>query len=296
MRFMKSKTLGYVFVLLAVTIFAAQDGFTKLLSDRYPPLMVTMIRFWAFAGFVIVLAATSPAGLRGALVTKRPFLQIARGLFLVSEIVLVVFAYKTAGLAMSQSILQAAPLLVTVLSVPFLGEKVGWRRGIAIAAGLFGVLVILNPVDVHFDISLLLPLTAALIYAIYSVATRAVSRYDSSVTSVLYAGLAGAVAISAIGPFYWTPIAAYDWLPMAALCICGAVSHYFLIKAYSLLEAVEVQPVTYVQLVLSVGVAVVFFNEAVTWNMALGALIVVGAGLFTVLREHRLAKRGLEKG
>ncbi|EJN02489.1 DMT family transporter [Phyllobacterium sp. YR531] len=288
---MKSKTLGYVFVLLAITIFAAQDGFTKLLSDRYPPLMVTMVRFWAFAFFVIALAAASPAGLRGAMITKRPLLQIARGLLLVGEIVLVVFAYMTAGLAMSQAILQAAPLLVTILSVPFLGEKVGWRRGIAISVGLFGVLVILNPVNVHFDVSLLLPLTAALIYAIYSVATRAVSRYDSSVTSVFYAGLAGAIAISLIGPFYWQPIVISDWLPMGALCVCGAISHYFLIKAYSYLEAVEVQPLTYIQLVLSVGVAVVFFGEVVTWNMAIGATIVVGAGLFTVRREHQLERR-----
>lgn len=286
----KSKTSGYVFVLLAITIFAAQDAFSKLLGERYPPVMVTMIRFWAFAAFVIVLAAASPAGLRKAFVTRRPWLQLSRGILLAAEIVVIIFAFTTAGLAMSQSILQATPLLVTILSVPLLGEKVGWRRGSAVAAGLFGVLVILNPTDVHFDITLLLPLTGALMYALYSVATRAVSRDDSPVTSVLYTGVAGAIFISIIGPFFWTPIAPSDWWLMAALCICGALSHYFLIRAYDLLEAVEVQPLTYLQLVLSIGIAVFFFNETVTVNMVVGALIVVGAGLFTVWREHRLGK------
>jgi drug/metabolite transporter (DMT)-like permease len=289
---MKNKTLGYVYVLLAITIFAGQDAFSKLLGEKYPPILVTMVRFWAFAVFVMLLAALSPGGLRRAFATRRPFLQAFRGVLLVSEVVIVVFAFTTAGLAMSQSILQATPLIVTVLSVPLLGETVGWRRGLAVLVGLLGVLVILNPLAVQFDLRLLIPLAAAFMYGFYSIATRAVSRDDSSVTSVLYAGVFGAAAATLVGPFYWTPIALSDWPAMLALCVCGATSHFFLIKAYGLLTAVEVQPLTYLQLVLSGGVAVLFFGETVTTNMVIGALIVVGAGLFTVWREHRLGVRG----
>jgi drug/metabolite transporter (DMT)-like permease len=287
---MNSKASGYVYVLLAVTIFAGQDAFSKLLGEKYPPIMVTMIRFWAFAVFVTILAAAAPGGLRASLTTKRPFLQIIRGLLLVSEVVVVVIAFTTAGLAMSQAIMQSTPLIVTVLSIPLLGEQVGWKRGLAVLVGLIGVLVILNPVNVDFDVRLLIPLGASLMYALYNVATRAVGHHDSATTSVFYAGVVGAIAASIIGPFYWTPIAPSDWLPMAALCICGAISHYFLIKAYSLLTAVEVQPLTYFQLVLSVAVATLFFGETITLNMVIGALIVVGAGLFTVWREYRRSK------
>ncbi|MCS4243410.1 drug/metabolite transporter (DMT)-like permease [Rhizobium sp. BIGb0125] len=287
---MNSKASGYVYVLLAVTIFAGQDAFSKLLGEKYPPIMVTMIRFWAFAVFVTILAAAAPGGLRASLTTKRPFLQIIRGLLLVSEVVVVVIAFTTAGLAMSQAIMQSTPLIVTVLSIPLLGEQVGWKRGLAVLVGLIGVLVILNPVNVDFDVRLLIPLGASLMYALYNVATRAVGHHDSATTSVFYAGIVGAIAASIIGPFYWTPIAPSDWLPMAALCICGAISHYFLIKAYSLLTAVEVQPLTYFQLVLSVAVATLFFGETITLNMVFGALIVVGAGLFTVWREYRRSK------
>ena len=287
---MNNKASGYVYVLLAVTIFAGQDAFSKLLGEKYPPIMVTMIRFWAFAVFVTILAAAAPGGLRASLTTKRPFLQIIRGLLLVSEVVVVVIAFTTAGLAMSQAIMQSTPLIVTVLSIPLLGEQVGWKRGLAVLVGLIGVLVILNPVNVDFDVRLLIPLGASLMYALYNVATRAVGHHDSATTSVFYAGIVGAIAASIIGPFYWTPIAPSDWLPMAALCICGAISHYFLIKAYSLLTAVEVQPLTYFQLVLSVAVATLFFGETITLNMVFGAVIVVGAGLFTVWREYRRSK------
>jgi drug/metabolite transporter (DMT)-like permease len=290
---MKPKTKGYLFTLAAVVIFATQDGFTKFLGDHYPPILVTMIRFWAFAVFVTVMAAASPGGIRSAVVTRHSWLQIFRGVLLVSEIAMAVLSFAKAGLAMSQSILQATPLLVTLLSVPLLGEKVGWRRGTAVMVGLMGVLVILNPAGLHFDLTLLLPLAAALMFAAYSIATRAVSRDDSAMTSVFYAGVVGAAAISLLGPFYWVPILPGDWIAMGILCVCGTLSHYCLIRAYGLLEAVQVQPITYLQLVLSVMVAVVFFNEILTLNMVVGAVIVVGAGLYTVWREYQLDQKRL---
>ncbi len=293
---MNNKTRGYIYVLSAVTIFAFQDAFSKFLGAKYPPIMVTMIRFWAFAVFVTILATRSSGGLRQALITRRPVLQVFRGILLVSEIVVVIFAFTSAGLAVSQTILQATPLLVTILSVPLLGEKVGWRRGVAVVVGLIGVLVLLNPVNVHFDTRLLLPLIASFMYALYGIATRAVSRDDSAVTSVLYAGVAGGVTISLIGPFYWTPLALDDWPVMAALCVSGALSHFLLIKAYGELSAVEVQPLTYFQLVLSICIATLFFGEKITWNMMIGATIVVAAGLFTVWREYRLGIRNGKKG
>ncbi len=125
---------------------------------------------------------------------------------------------------MSQSIFQATPLIITILSIPLLGEAVRWRRGTAVLVGLLGVLVIINPVDLHFDLSLLLPLGASVLFALYSIATRAVSREDSAVTSLFYAGMAGAVAISLIGTFYWTEVKPSDWYALAALCVSAARS------------------------------------------------------------------------
>ncbi|RDJ03324.1 DMT family transporter [Rhizobium grahamii] len=279
--------LGYAFTLLAVIIFATQDGFSKYLGARYSPIMITMIRYWAFAAFVILLAFRKPGGPRNAAMTNYPFLQILRGVLLVTEIAIFVYGLAHTGLATTQAIFQASPLIVTILSIPFLGEHVGWRRLMAVSAGLLGVLLIINPTGSHFSLYLLLPLISAFMFAVYGVATRAVSQRDPTFTSLFYTAVGGALAISLIGPFFWTPIAFGDVPFVAALCICGAVSHYCLIRAYDSLQASDVQPLTYLQLVVGAVIAVTLFGETLSWNMLVGSTIVVGAGLFTMWREPR---------
>lgn len=287
---MQRKAQGYLFTLSAVTIFAIQDGLSKYLGTHYSPVFVTMIRFWVFAAFVIFLAARA-GGISRAISTKRPWLQILRGVLLSSQVVLAVYAFANAGLAMSQAIFQGTPLIITLLSVPLLGEKVGWRRLTAVFAGLCGVLLIINPIGAPFEATLLLPLACAVMFAFYGIATRAVGRVDRSMTSFFYTGVVGALVVTAVGPFYWTPLAPADWFWMAALCVSGMSSHYFLIRAYDILEAVEVQPLSYLQLVIGSLIAVSVFGEQLSWNMVAGAILVVGAGLFTVWREHQLRVR-----
>ena len=286
---MTRKSQGYFFTLLAVTIFATQDGISKYLGTHYSPILITMIRYWVFAAFVLLLAVRS-GGIAKAASTKRPFLQIFRGVLLAAEIVTFIFALSHVGLATAQSIFQSSPLLVTMLSVPFLGEKVGWRRGTAIIIGLIGVLLIINPANAKFDAALLLPVASMIMFSVYAIATRAVSKSDDAMTSFFYTGIAGAIALTFIGSFYLMPIAPSDWFWMAALCACGIASHYFLIRAYDILEAGEVQPLTYLQLVIGAFIAVTVFHEELTWNVVVGAIIVVSAGLFSVFRERQLAK------
>ncbi|QGA58279.1 DMT family transporter [Brucella sp. 2280] len=285
---MPPKSQGYIFTLLAVTIFATQDGISKYLASHYSPIFITMIRYWVFAAFVVLLALRS-GGIAKAAATKRPLLQIFRGLLLATEIVTFIFGLSRAGMAMAQSIFQGAPLLVTMLSVPFLGEKVGWRRLTAIITGLCGVLLIINPINAHFDTNMLFPVAATTMFAVYVVATRAVSKSDSAMTSFFYTGIGGVVVLTIVGMFHITPIVPHDWPWMAALCVCGIASHYFLIRAYDILEAGEVQPLTYFQLVIGAFIATLIFHEKLTWNIVAGAFIVVGAGLFAMLRERWLA-------
>jgi drug/metabolite transporter (DMT)-like permease len=290
------KASGYAFTLLAVFIFAIQDSFSKYLGERYSPIFITMIRYWVFAAFVILFSSRRLGGLRAVAATKRPALQIMRGVLLVAEIAIFVFGLAHTGLAVTQAIFQASPLIVTVLSIPFLGEHVGWRRWLAVLAGLSGVLLIINPTGGQFSAYLLVPLICAFMFATYSVATRAVSRHDQAFTSLFYTAIGGAVAISIVGPFYWAPIAQSDWLFVAALGVSGSVSHYCLIRAYDFLQASEVQPLTYLQLVVGAVIAVVFFGETLSWNMLLGTAIVVGAGLFTMWREPRAHSKNRPAG
>lgn len=287
---MTPKSLGYTFTLLAVTIFATQDGISKYLGTHYSPIFITMVRYWVFAAFVIIVAMRS-GGIARAASTQRPFLQILRGVLLATEIVVLVYGLSRVGMAMTQSIFQAAPLLITMLSVPLLGEKVGWRRWIAIFVGLFGVMLIIDPTHLQFDWELMFPITATVMFAFYAIATRAVSKTDSSMTSFFYTGVGGATVLTMVGIFHLEPIEPHDWPWMAALCACGMASHYCLIRAYDILEAVEVQPLTYLQLVIGAFIAVVVFHENLTWNLIAGASIVVAAGLFSMFRERLRSKR-----
>ncbi|MGE7369998.1 DMT family transporter [Neorhizobium sp. NPDC001467] len=291
---MTFRTTGLLFALLAVSIFAIQDGISKHLGTAYPPIFVTMIRYWAFAGFALFLASRATGGLKRTTVANRPLLQISRGVLLVAQIVISVFSFSRVGLAQSHTIFAAAPLVVACLSVPILGEKVGWRRWTAIGVGFAGILLIINPLHANFDLKIIIPMISTTMFALYSVLTRLGSRADTSQTAFFYTGVAGAAAISLIGPFYWTTITFHDWFWMIILCFTGMSGHYLLIRAYSMLDAVAVQPIFYVQTVLVCLIGVFVFEEVMTLNMIAGSVIVIGAGAFTLWRESRLGRRQAE--
>ncbi|MDX3926518.1 MAG: DMT family transporter [Shinella sp.] len=285
------KRSGYTYALLAICIFAMQDGISKYLGGLYPPVFITMIRFWAFGAFAILVAARASGGLAAAVRSRRPVLQILRGVMLAVQIIIIINAFTAVGLAHTQAILSASPIFVALLSMPLLGEKVGWRRWTAIVIGLFGVLLILKPETGGIDRSILLPMVGAVLFALYVIATRLANRDDSAMTSFFYLGAAGAVVVTLIGPFFWTTLAPVDWFWMLLLCITGTSSHYFLIRAYDLLDASAVQPLTYLQLVLGAIIGVSVFGETLSLNMIAGSVIVVAAGIFTVWRESLVRRR-----
>jgi drug/metabolite transporter (DMT)-like permease len=176
-----------------------------------------------------------------------------------------------------------------LLSIPLLGEHVGWRRWSAIIAGLVGVLVILKPDASGFlDPWLLLPVICSAMYAIYLIATRLVSRTDAPATSFFYTGVAGAVAATLVGPFFWADLQGWDKAWMGLLCITGMTGHYLVIRAYQLLDASAVQPISYLGLVYASFFGVFLYGETLTWNVVAGSAIVVGAGIFTFWREYVL--------
>jgi drug/metabolite transporter (DMT)-like permease len=281
---------GIMFALIAVIIFAAQDGLSKHLASNYPPIFVVTVRYWAFAIFVLALSARRPGGIRAAARTAHPWLQIGRGALLSFQVVVAITAFAKVGLAQSHAIMASAPLIVAALSMPILGEPVGWRRWLAIAVGLGGILLILRPGLGAADLNVLYAVAGAIGMAAYGLMTRLAGRYDGPDTSFFYTGVAGAAAITLIGVWSAENMTPGDWGWMALLCVTGMSGHYFLIRAFTLSSAVVVQPITYLQLVLATFIGIFMFGEQVDRLTILGAAIVVGAGLFTAWRES-IAKR-----
>ena len=277
---------GIGLMCLAMLIFAFQDTLSKYLVAQYDVFMVTAIRYWFMALFATVLAARHLGGLRATIRTRYPLQQIARGLLLATQICIMVTSFVLLGLIETHAIFAACPLLIAALARPFLGEHVSWRSWIAIAVGFFGVLIILKPGFGVFSVVSRIAVAGCFVFAAYSLLTRFVAGSDQAATSFFWTGIVGMVALTPLGLWNWEPMAAPDYAVMAVLCVASGAGHFTLIRAYTLAEANVVQPFSYLQLVFATVLAVIFFGEAVELNVAIGAILVGGAGRFTLLSQR----------
>ncbi|MFT6021998.1 MAG: drug/metabolite transporter (DMT)-like permease [Ascidiaceihabitans sp.] len=278
--------LGIMVMIASTFVLALQDGVSRHLASEYNVLMIVMLRYWFFATFVITIAMREAGGLRKAATTKQPVLQIARGIILAAEVCVGILAFTYLGLVDTLAIFICYPLIVAALSGPVLGETVGWRRWAAIGVGFIGVMIILQPGRGVFELAGVLPLLSAVMFAAYALMTRFASRRDSTATSFFWTGTVGCVFMTAIAIWAWEPMIPIDWMWMGVLCVTGAIGHWLLIKCYELAEASAVQPFAYFHLVFGTIVGVAVFGEVVEINVAIGAAIVVAAGLFTFWRER----------
>lgn len=292
-----SNTKAGILLMIATTlVFSFQDVMSRHLAGAYNIWMVVMIRYWFFAMFVMALTLRRPNGLRLAAQTNMPWIQIARGLLLAGEILVMVKAFTLLGVIETHAVFAMSPLLVTAFSGPILGEKVGWRRWLAIGVGFIGVLIILQPGSGVFNINALIPFTAAAMFALYSLLTRYVGREDSSETSFFWAGMVGLVVTTAVGIWHWEPMSPVDWGWMLLLCVFAALAHWMLIRCYEVAEASAVQPFSYFQLVFVSILGVMLFGETLRTNVVIGAVIVVSAGIFTLIRSRIVAMRAARGG
>lgn len=277
--------LGVIMMIAATFIFALQDGFSRYLASTYNVYMIVMIRYWFLFIFVVLLAINSPGGLVQRAYTKYPMIQILRGLLLAFEIVISVKAFVHIGLINTSTIFSSYPLIATLLSIPILKEIVGWRRFAAIFCGFIGVVLILKPVTNIFSLYMLLPICAAVTFAIYAVMTRYVSRYDNPETSFFWTGIVGAIAMTVVGFWYWQTPSLSDWPWLILLCIFSTLGHFLLIKSYDFAAVSIVQPFAYFHLIFISFVGILIFDEALSLNIIVGSLIVIIAGIFTLKRQ-----------
>jgi drug/metabolite transporter (DMT)-like permease len=278
--------LGIALMIATTVVFAAQDGISRHLAGEYNVMLVVMIRYWFFAAFVVAIAARARGGIAAAARTAQPGIQIIRALLLAAEICVAVLGFTILGLVESHAVFACYPLLIAALSGPILGERVGWRRWSAIGVGFIGILIILQPGFGVFDPWAIIPLVSAVMFAVYGLLNRYAARRDSTATSFFWTGTVGAVLMTAVGIWFWEPMAPRDWGWMLTLCITGVSGHWLLIRCYEAAEASAVQPFAYFQLVFASAMGMMLFGETLRANVAIGAAIIVAAGLFTLWRER----------
>jgi drug/metabolite transporter (DMT)-like permease len=277
--------------MMAMLCFAAMDAIAKWLVSDYSVGQLMFVRMALLVGFAWLVVRHKTAGVRAALKTPWPWLQVARSLIWVIESAMFVLAFFYLPLADVHAVAAASPLIVIALGVALLGERSHPARWLAVGCAFAGVLAIVRPGFRVFDWPLLLPLGGAFLWAAYQVLTRYVSRHDSTETSMIWSALVSCAAAMPFGLAAWqwpTPAA---WALMVASGALGAVAHYALIKAFEVVEAGAVQPYSYSMLVWVTGLGFVLFGDVPDgWTIA-GAAIVVASGLFAWRHDRRAEKR-----
>lgn len=275
---------GVALVLLATFMFIVMDTIAKYLTRDYPVGMIVWGRYVFHVLLFMPLLMMGRA--REVVTTRRPWGQFLRSAFLLVATVLAYMSLARMPLAEVTAIVFVAPLLVTALSVPILGEHVGARRWAAVIVGFLGVLILLRPGSGVFGWAALLPLGMAVCFALYLIVTRQVSAADRPMASLFYTAALGAILASVAVPFQWHTPDAVGWGLLASAGFAGAAGHFFFIRALTLAPASTVAPFQYVQLIWATLAGLIVFGNVPDLWTGVGAAVIAGSGLYVWQRER----------
>jgi drug/metabolite transporter (DMT)-like permease len=278
-----------ILLMLAVGLsFTILDATAKHLTQSLPVLEIAWGRYlFHLAVLPLFLGGKS---LRSAFRSTRPGLQIVRSSLLLGSTVFFFLAVKHIPLADATAIGFVSPLLVTCLSVPLLGEQVGIRRWIAVIIGFASVLIIIRPGFgmVHWAMSL--PVLTAACFALYQITTRILSRSDGTPTTYFFSATVGLAVTTACLPWQWVAPDFWGWLSLIFLGSAGGFSHYLLIRAFAIAPASLLAPFAYAQLIWSITIGYLWFDDFPDlWTIGGGAIICL-SGLYVLYRERRVAR------
>ena len=268
--------------------FVSMDVLSKYMMQSYPVAQVMWARFFMHTCWVVVFMAG--AG-NFQISSKRIYLQLVRSVLLVSVTFFFYLGIKSIQIATASVIMFLAPILVVVLAIPILGERVGIRRGVSVLVGFVGALVVVRPGMSGFEPAMIYLLVAAFCHAFYLIATREIRAYDGALVSLFYTGAVGTLVTSAIVPGYWIWPSGADWMIFVGIGFFGSVSHLCLIKAFSTAPASVVAPFTYSALLWSTSLGYLVWGDLPDAWVFVGALMIIGSGLYIFFREETLSKQ-----
>ena len=274
-------------VLASTVVFAISDTAAKVLTQSIPPIQATWLRFLVFVLIVV------PAGLlaRGPrlLSSRRPGVQVLRGIALAGAAMFFMSGLRYLPVADMTALNFIAPLLITALSIPLLGERVDARRWIAALVGLAGVVMIVRPGTSAFDPAALLPLGSALAWALAAILTR-LGAGDPPETTLAFSSLVGFVVLCCFVPFAWGPMTARDIGLGVFVAVLSTAGHWLVVMAFRRAPASVLAPFSYAQLISATVCGLVVFGDLPGLWTAAGAAVIAASGLYTAHRERALAR------
>jgi len=274
---------GIGFMLLAVTLYGFMDALLKYQAARYPVIEVMFFRS-LFALLPLAWLVMRSGGLP-ALKTKQPRLQAVRAIIGFVSLICFIEAFALMPLADVVAIGFAAPLFITALSVPLLGEQVGWRRWSAVLVGFAGVLIMARPGSGLLGFGTAVALLGTTTYALSIITIRRLHTTDGSAPTVASFTVLAAVVTGAILPFYWVAPTGTDWIMLVAIGLLGGCGQIAFTHAFSLAPPVIVAPFDYANMLLATALGYLIWSDVPTPAILAGAVLVIGSGLYIVYRE-----------
>ena len=285
-------SLGIVFIAVSSMVFAPlSQTATKFLAGDFPIFQIVFFR--SLGQTVWMVLFFWPKYRTSMFQSSRPWIQLSRSALLFVSMLLWISAIAAVPLATASAINFTAPIMVVLLSIPFLGERVGLHRWGAVLVGFVGALVIIQPGSGEVPPEVLYLLCAAALFAFYQILTRKMATTDNAAVTSVYTVVVALVVSSVVMPFDYKSPEPGDWIVWLAFLaggLLGGIRHFFVVKAYELAPASVVSPFFYCELlgVTALGFFVFGdFPDSTTW---LGAGIIVCSGLYIAHRERVRAK------
>ena len=275
--------LGIGLMVLATLSTTTQDAMGKWLVAAYPVVQVAWARYFIACLILVVLGLR--VGPHRLVRTAHPRLQLLRGVLVFSSTLCLWAGLRTVPLADAVAILFVAPLLVTIMAIPILGEEIGWRRWTAVAVGLLGVLIVLRPGAGLFRLDAAFILLASFNYALYQALTRKIAAQEDPYAQQFYTAVVGAVVLTIVLPWQAAPVIASAWPWFILLGAVGVLSHYLITTALACAPASVLSPFLYTQLLWATAVGWLVFNDWPDRTTLLGGAVIAASGLYVFYRE-----------
>jgi len=278
---------GALFMLAGMFVFSAVDAQAKYLTSHLPALQIVWTRQIGLVLGVLMLIARHG---RTILRTGFPMLQIGRGAAAALSATFFITGLNFVALADAVSVTFVAPLVVTMLAALLLGERVGLHRWAATVIGFLGTLIVIRPGMESFHPGLLLPLLAAILFAIRQVISRHIGSRDRTETTLAYTALTAFLMLSVVQPFIWQPIGSLKLIAIiTSMSLMAALGEFLVIRALEIGQAVFVSPLHYTIIIWASLYGYLIFGQFPDiWTWA-GSFVIMASGLYIFHRERKRA-------
>lgn len=282
---MNSNIKGVLFALMGFAFFSSHDAIIKLIGSSYSPFQIVF--FSTLLGFPLAVLLLMQDPTEGTLKPVHPWWSLLRTVCTVITGASVFYAFSTMPMSQVYAILFATPLLITVLSIPVLGEKVGVHRWGAVVVGLIGVLVVVRPGGATLELGHLTAMIGALASSMASVIVRRIGHEERPMVLMLYPMMGNFFVMACAMPFVYRPVPVEHFGGFAIIAIFGFIGGMSIIRAYRNAAAAVVAPIQYSQIVWAMVFGILIFDELPDAYTLVGVIIIIASGVYILMREAR---------